>query len=137
MNWHKKGTTKIERIAYTELAVVSYSLLDVALYPAIARTHNETFMGIYRMVQGGIIASVNVILNKYLGLSSAIGFDLQLICGVPDLYYYGFYQKEFNDGMYHLSFTPMGMIQYPRPVTRADLWGQSIIGKGISISINL
>lgn len=79
------------------------------------------------------ITLANYLLDKYCGLSSAIGFDVQLLTGVPDRIYYLFKPSEFNDEMYHLIYTPMGLINYKHKVTRADLNAQSIMGISISI----
>jgi hypothetical protein len=104
----------IEKIIWTEVAVVSYGLIDYAIYNAWGKNHVEN----YRFIQGVMFAGINYLLYKYVSVSSSIGFSVQCLFATPDMVYYGMDKmigepisrgNEFaiNKSYSHLNFIPL------------------------------
>lgn len=130
-NGWQKGTT-IERVAYTELAVIGVALSDVILYPIAERSK---MIDSYRMLQGALQLAVSYLLIDNLGISSGVSFNLQLLTGVNDFIYYQFNPKEYNQTHFnHLNYTPFYLINGGR-LSKQDFKVQA--GTGFLLGINL
>lgn len=137
---HNKTT--FEKILYTEIAVISYGVIDYMAYNVMKDWSVEH----YRFIQGVAFAGINYLLNKYVSRNSAIGFSLQVWGGIPDMVYYGIdkasggfngfsYGNEFSiNGFYpHLNFMPTVIGQ--KQVHGVDLIINNILTTAISITI--
>lgn len=126
IEWHKRTDT--ERIIWTEIAVIGLTLSDVVLYKAVEGTKYKDG---YRMLQGALQLGISYILLKELGLSSAIGFNVQLLFSANDLGYYAFYPSEFQGEFNHLGLNPIYIMNGNR-ISKNDIkWG---VGFSIYIS---
>lgn len=105
----------LRNIVVTETAVVAYGVIDYVAYNLLKDWNVEH----YRFIQGAMFATINYLLNKYIGIKSALGFSLQVWGGVPDAVYYGVDKvgggfggfsrgNEFNmhKNLSHLNFMP-------------------------------
>lgn len=134
--------TTLEKILYTELAVLSYGVIDYMAYNMMKGWSVEH----YRFIQGVAFSAINYLLYKYVSYKSAIGFSLQVWGGNPDMIYYGIdrvsggfngfsYGNEFgiNKQLSHLNFMPTTLDA--ERITGIDLIVNNILTKGISILI--
>lgn len=137
-----KQTTTFEKILYTELAVISYGVIDYIGYNLL-KNKNE---GYWRFCQGVLFSTINYLLNKYVSTGSAIGFSIQVFGGVPDGVYYGIdrigkgfngfsHGNEFNlqKDLNHLNFMPT--VFGSKHVKGIDLITNVILTTTISIAI--
>lgn len=135
--------TKTERIIYTELAVVSYGVIDYVLYNSLKKSSVEN----YRFLQGIIFSGINYFLYKTFGYKSAISFSLQSLFAVPDGVYYGIdgisrgfggfsYGNEYHstDNYKHLNFMPT--VWGSKNIRKSDVITNIILGMAIGITIN-
>lgn len=128
IEWHKIGTTSLERNVWTEIAVLGFTGIDILVYPKV---HGTKYVDAYRTFQGLLQGTISYILLKELGLSSAIGFNVQLLFSTNDLAYYGFYPSEFNGEFNHLGLNPIYIMNGNR-INKNDIkWG---VGVSIYIS---
>ena len=128
IEWHVKGTTATERNIWTEIAVIGLTLSDVILYKAVEGTK---YVDAYRTFQGLLQGTISYILLKTMGLSSLIGFNVQLLFSTNDLLYYGFYPSEFQGEFNHLGLNPIYLMNGNR-ISKNDIkWG---VGFSIAIS---
>jgi len=142
-DWKVKNTTTLERILWTEGAVIAYATADYFLY----NLTKNSFPDLYKIYQGIMIAGANYILAKKLGLSSAVSFDIQCLFAVPDDVYYlydggsrGRWRSGGNEisapNLGHLAFSPWYWI-HGRPFKEKNLHHSTTIGISLGIIINL
>jgi len=130
--FHKEKTS-LEKIAYTELALVGVAVSDVILYPIAERSNLKDF---YRSFQGALQLAVSYILYKELDWKSAVSFNLQMLTGVNDAIYYMFKPQEFKDTHFnHLNYTPFYLLNGGR-LSKNDFKVQAGMGFVFGININ-
>ena len=135
-----KGVSKspIEKIIWTEVAVIGYGVADYFLYNSIKNTEQ------YRFIQGIMFAGINYLLYKYVSVSSSIGFSVQCLFATPDMVYYGMDKmigepisrgNEFaiNKSYSHLNFIPLAWGQ--EKAKGLDVVASNILGTAFSILI--
>lgn len=142
----KKGKT-IERILWTEGAVLTYGILDYIGYNLFKNSNIE----FYRSFQGSLFVGLNELLRYKFGISSSLSFSIQVFSGVPDMYYYGIdgLSKGFGgfskgnewsktNNFNHFNFTPdYYLCGGENRMHKVDVWKQVLIGKSISVILVL